>query len=615
MNRIIYIIIFFSFTFSESIKYRLTPQQNQKIRQAKTLQRNGLNEEAKNIYFDLFNESPFLKEAFYPLKKILKNEEDFKTLEKIYPLYLESNNNSISSKIDVIDILIWIKNEKWKSITTDIINNQSAKEKNLKSLFNILLKNSKNIELEKYLNDIRKNKDVDFFSYELGMHYAMEIEIEKSINEFLLHLDHNKSSWKYNIVRNKILSFPDINNVNKKIESILINHKSDNAKLILADVAFKNKNFVLSYELLKKYSNDENKLLEFIDSLIKNKEYELAQNIINDIINSDYNSNIVQGSIIKLAEIYEILLKKQEFNLPISSSIYKNQILDSPFIKINNKNSLLLENAITIYDSLMTNNKNLKSIYNLAQIKYKILGDLDSSYKLFNNVISNSKITDELHSKAIIEMINIMISKGELLKAKAVLKKSREKIELIDLFLIKEIQILFYLNEWEELNDKIDFFLKSDYQNIVYYNDVLKLKSYLAIFESDKEQLKNYTKAQMKKFQNKRYDAIRLINQLSESNNFVELEDSIGNVTSNMKYEHAHLLVKQNNFQGALDVLDTISSDNYNIETSILFKAEIYDFILNDTSNAVDLYLFLLENFPDNIYYDSIRLRLREITS
>ena len=607
MNRIIYIIIFFSFTFSESIKYRLTPQQNQKIRQAKTLQRNGLNKEAKNIYFDLFNENPFLKEAFYPLKKILKNEEDFKTLEKIYPQYLESNNNSISSKIDVIDILIWIKNEKWKSITIDIINNQSAKEKNLKSLFNILLKNSKNIELEKYLNDIRKNKDVDFFSYELGMHYAMEIEIEKSINEFLLHLDHNKSSWKYNIVRNKILSFPDINNVNKKIESILINHKSDNAKLILADVAFKNKNFVLSYELLKKYSNDENKLLEFIDSLIKNKEYELAQNIINDIINSDYNSNIVQGSIIKLAEIYEILLKKQEFNLPISSNIYKNQILDSPFIKINNKNSLLLENAITIYDSLMTNNKNLKSIYNLAQIKYKILGDLDSSYKLFNNVISNSKITDELHLKAIIEMINIMISKGELLKAKAFLKKSREKIELIDLFLIKEIQILFYLNEWEELNDKIDFFLKSDYQNIVYYNDVLKLKSYLAIFESDKEQLKNYTKAQMKKFQNKRYDAIRLINQLSESNNL--------NIASNMKYEHAHLLVKQNNFQGALDVLDTISSDNYNIETSILFKAEIYDFILNDTSNAVDLYLFLLENFPDNIYYDSIRLRLREITS
>ena len=607
MNRIICIIIFFSFTFSESIKYRLTPQQNQKIRQAKTLQRNGLNEDAKNIYFDLFNESPFLKEAFYPLKKILKNEEDFKTLEKIYPLYLESNNNSISSKIDVIDILIWIKNEKWKSITIDIINNQSAKEKNLKSLFNILLKNSKNIELEKYLNDIRKNKDVDFFSYELGMHYAMEIEVEKSINEFLLHLDHNKSSWKYNIVRNKILSFPDINNINKKIESILINHKSDNAKLILADVAFKNKNFVLSYELLKKYSNDENKLLEFIDSLIKNKEYELAQSIINDIINSDYNSNIVQGSIIKLAEIYEILLKKQEFNLPISSNIYKNQILDSPFIKINNKNSLLLENAITIYDSLMTNNKNLKSIYNLAQIKYKILGDLDSSYKLFNNVISNSKITDELHSKAIIEMINIMISKGELLKAKAVLKKSREKIELIDLFLVKEIQILFYLNEWEELNNKIDFFLKSDYQNITYYNDVLKLKSYLAIFESDKEQLKNYTKAQMKKFQNKRYDAIRLINQLSESNNL--------NIASNMKYEHAHLLVKQNNFQGALDVLDTISSDNYNIETSILFKAEIYDFILNDTSNAVDLYLFLLENFPDNIYYDSIRLRLREITS
>ena len=51
MNRIICIIIFFSFTFSESIKYRLTPQQNQKIRQAKTLQRNGLNEGSKKYIF------------------------------------------------------------------------------------------------------------------------------------------------------------------------------------------------------------------------------------------------------------------------------------------------------------------------------------------------------------------------------------------------------------------------------------------------------------------------------------------------------------------------------------------------------------------------------------
>ena len=40
-------------------------------------------------------------------------------------------------------------------------------------------------------------------------------------------------------------------------------------------------------------------------------------------------------------------------------------------------------------------------------------------------------------------MINIMISKGELLKAKSILKKSREKIELIDLFLIKRFKYFF----------------------------------------------------------------------------------------------------------------------------------------------------------------------------
>ncbi len=43
----------------------------------------------------------------------------------------------------------------------------------------------------------------------------------------------------------------------------------------------------------------------------------------------------------------------------------------------------------------MTNNKNLKSIYNLAQIKYKILGDLDklveTKVKKFNSDIGKLK--------------------------------------------------------------------------------------------------------------------------------------------------------------------------------------------------------------------------------
>ena len=607
MNKIQYIVfvIALSFIIGESKKYRLTPTQNQKIRQARTLQNNGLNKQAKEIYYNLFIESPYLKEAFYALKKMLKNEDDIENLKKIYPLYLKENGNSITAKIDVIDIMIWINDDKWKQVVDEIINNKSTKEKHLKSISNVLLKNSKNNELKKYIDIIRKKRNEDFFSYELGTHHAINLSIEESINEFILHLDYNPQ--RYNIIRNRILAFPDIKNINDNIKSILNENKSNNAKLILSEIAFRDKNFIISYELLQKYSDNEAKLLEFVDSLIKNKEYELAQTVIDDIIDSNYSAKTIQSSIIKLAELYEIIIKKETHNLPISSKIYKNELLDSPFKRINNEEILLLENAITIYDSLIINNKDIKSTYNLAQIKYKILGDLDGSNKLFNNIILNTNTSNPFHSNSIIEIINIMISKGQLLKAKETLQKYRDVINPKELFAIKEIQILFYLNEWVVLNQKIDSFLKDDLKNINYYNDVLKMKSYIAIFGNEKEQLNIYTKSLMKKFQNKRYESIKIISELS-NNNKIE-------ISSKMKYEHAQLLIKQNNIDEAITLLDKISEESAEIESAILLKAEIYDYILNNLSIAVDLYLYLLDTYPDSIYYDLIRLRLREITS
>jgi len=607
MNKFKYILIILimSFIFGESKKYRLTPIQNQKIRQARTLQNNGLNKQAKDIYYDLFIENPYLKEAFYPLKKILKNENDTENLKEIYPLYLKENNNSITAKIDVIDIMIWINDNKWKQITDEIVNEKSVNEKHLKSMLNVLLKNNKNKELNDYIETIRKKRNKDFFSYELGNHHAINLSIKESINEFILHLDYNPR--RYNTIRNRILAFPDIKNINDSIKSILNESDSNNAKLILSEIAFRDKNFIVSYELLQKYSNNETKLLEFIDSLIKNKEYELAQTVIEDTIDSNYSAKTIQTSIIKLAELYEIIIKKEKHNLPISSKIYKNELLDSPFKRINNEEILLLENAITIYDSLIINNKDIKSSYNLAQIKYKILGDLDGSSKLFNNVILKTNNSNPFHSNSIIEIINIMISKGELLKAKETLQKYRDVINPKELFKIKEIQILFYLNEWDTLNAKIDSFLKDDFKNINYYNDILKMKSYIAVFGNEKEQLNNYSNSLMKKFQNKRYESIKIISELSNNNNM--------EISSKMKYEHAQLLIKKNDIEEAITILDTINEDSAEIESAVLLKAEIYDYILNNLSDAVDLYLYLLDTYPDSIYYDLIRLRLREITS
>ena len=50
-------------------------------------------------------------------------------------------------------------------------------------------------------------------------------------------------------------------------------------------------------------------------------------------------------------------------------------------------------------------------------------------------------------------------------------------------------------------------------------------------------------------------------------------------------------------------------------ESILLLRAEIYDHIVNNKIEAINLYLLFLDNFPNSIHYDMIRLRLRELSS
>ena len=66
---------------------------------------------------------------------------------------------------------------------------------------------------------------------------------------------------------------------------------------------------------------------------------------------------------------------------------------------------------------------------------------------------------------------------------------------------------------------------------------------------------------------------------------------------------------------GAQDQLPLILDDTIFKELAHLFQSEILDYMENDISNAVDKYLEFLELYPNSIYYDDVRLRLRELTS
>ena len=81
------------------------------------------------------------------------------------------------------------------------------------------------------------------------------------------------------------------------------------------------------------------------------------------------------------------------------------------------------------------------------------------------------------------------------------------------------------------------------------------------------------------------------------------------------KFQQAWLLYLQNELEIVEQKLEEITEDTIYKEMALIFKAEILDYVKKDLSKAIDAYLSFLNNYPNSIYYDDIRLRLRELAS
>ena len=604
ISKIIITILLFNFLFSKIEAHRISPEENKKIKQARALSKNGLYTESSNIYFNLFKENPSSNQILKPLKEILKKNNDVNRLKDVSNIYLKHFNNSHNAKIEILDILIWIDDDKWEEILYSIADKKNIPDKKIKTTLNVLLNNNKINELEKTLQLLRKQKSQDYYSYEMGNYYAMNFSIEESLEEYLLHLKYNPK--KYFVIRNRILAFPEFEQLNDKIQTILEDNSSIQSKIILSDLKFREKKFSESYELIRKYSKNENDLIDFSENLIDNNEYQLAQTVINDILNTSKNKLVIQKAIIILADLFKSTAQTNSLNLKLSNSINHIELLDSPFIKINSEKINLLQNAINIYDSLRINTKDIKATYELAEIKYKILGDLDGANQLYYEVINNRSASD-FKTKSIVGIIDVLISKGNLDLAHKKLIEFKNEFKNKELYSVKYMQILFYLNKWDEFKTFSTSFLKKDIKENKYYNDALKISSYLLLFSDDVQNLNKYAKSHFKNFQNKRIESIEILNSINTLSN-IQIKNKID-------YDLCILYLKQGNYKQAIDILDAINFESAYIESAYLTKAEIYDYILNDKSRAVDIYLYILDTFPNSIHYESIRVRLRELTS
>ena len=606
-KNILSIILLISFLIPNQIIQNKNNSDNDKLyKRAKSLENAGLLDDAEQIYNQIFLASPNNEKYYNALKKILIKNNDCITMMENVIIFSNARGNTKYSKIVELEIKI-ICNADWEILFDQLLNNNLSDSEYLRKLISKIINIGDKKNAIQAINEIRiYNEDMSFFANELGYYYMSSKEYDKSVIEFLNHLE--KFPKHLRMINERIMSFSDDDDeMNKKIIQLLENSDIEQSKIILADFYFKIDKISQSINILK-----ENELMGQMLSLAVNldnlNKFEIANGLFIYIIQNS-ESKVAAKAVFEFAKSLERRGIVEKSNLPISGFMVNNKFFSSPFVRVNETESILMHRAINLYDSLSVSSSDLKSDFRLSEIQFRALEDLDSAYSSYMKIYESTNNKD-LKLKAINRIVDVTLAKGDLNTGMEILNQeldsrlwnADEKIKLR----MKQNQILFYKSEIDFLFDDLAIISKEYSVQEDDYNDIINIMGVLIVFKDYPELFKKYSQAQLKIHQNKRTEAINILDNLSH-------ECDNGLIKDLINYQIANLLIYQKKVDEALYKLTLISEEGIYHELSEILIAEIHDYIIMDYLYAKEYYYNFLKMYPNSIYNEPIRLRLKEI--
>ncbi len=578
------------------------------IRQAKTLQRSGMAEEAEHLFRQVLKKDAGYTRAFQPLKELLKNQQRFGDLIVLVNEYVNARPKDASAKIDKMEIYIWAENDEWKLIAEQVFHANIKREGFLKNLMGRIISAGFVDVALSYINKVRSlNGKPDFYAMELGTYFRMRMAFDKALENYLLHLEHNPQ--KYQLVSSRLMSFPSDEFIVVRLREILTQSNVVGSKLLLSDLEFRAGNFDQSYALLLENYTKPAEVLQFAQQLSTAKAYSIAIKVYSDIINGEFKKEIKRSAIYGLAQTLEAQSVKTDNLLPISSFFDGNEFFSSSYYDVDESLLPSLLKATSIYDSLLTTDGNLDAAFRLAEIKFRAMNDLDGAFSLYEKVQKKGRSRDVKFTSAL-RLIDVYFAKGDINNALKNVqefskgyRKGNEKL----LLNIKKSQAHFYDGDFKASGDSLSAVLKKLQKDSPGFNDLLDVQSILLAFSEDEEAFKIFAEVQLFIRQNKRTQAINKLSELFSIEN-----DFIKDVAL---YQCAYIELLQDNPQQSIIHLQQLSNVSIFSELGKILLAEIYDIVLLESGTAIDIYLQFLEQYPLSIYYDDIRLRLRELAS
>ena len=593
--------------------------------QAMAMEQSGNLDGAVQIYNQILYGNPNHQQSYLQLRNIYTKTGDPASAIPLVTKWLKTHPNDLQSSLALGEF--YFRNQEkekalavWQHFRNTQLNNQTSYRLLLqsyirfgqtKAMASLVLKGRKQFN-EPY-----------FLAIDLANYYQSRQSYDRSLNEYMILIKHQKQYLKYTIDR--ILLMSDDSTTHVLIDSTLLSASANipEVKIISAGFYYKTGQFEKALREHKQMGvnnpSDSKRWLDFSQNLLKENQYQLSIEAYHYFLqNMTRNDPSVLGkTLLGLGQAYENQIIQNQTELQFVKWYPNNDFFQSTRIKGPDILDEPLANTLEHYQSILAllppSNTTATVHFRLGEIQSNILQDVNGAKHSYEKALV-SRPNADLRKKIQIRLGDLLLISGQYPEAIDYFDRQINAVsspENIDGNTIRYLTSLLFNREIDQPLSFLDSIVYAINPNHPYFNDLMEMHDLITQYYSDGT--RDDRLAFESFFQGESLVRQFKIQEAIESFNYINHRHPDALITPLSTLRKALLLLEFDQPEAAL--MAALSIENSPLkDRGLALAGEIEERFLGNPKKALNHYHRILSECKSSLLVEPVRLHIRKLS-
>ena len=593
--------------------------------QAMAMEQSGNLDGAVQIYNQILYGNPNHQQSYLQLRNIYTKTGDPASAIPLVTKWLKTHPNDLQSSLALGEFYFRNQEEEkalavWQHFRNTQLNNQTSYRLLLqsyirfgqtKAMASLVLKGRKQFN-EPY-----------FLAIDLANYYQSRQTYDRSLNEYMILIKHQKQYLKYTIDR--ILLMSDDSTTHVLIDSTLLSASANipEVKIISAGFYYKTGQFEKALREHKQMgvnnSSDSKRWLDFSQNLLKENQYQLSIEAYHYFLQNMTRNNpsVLGKTLLGLGQAYENQIIQNQTELQFVKWYPNNDFFQFTRIKGPDILDEPLANTLEHYQSILAllppSNTTATVHFRLGEIQSNILQDVNGAKHSYEKALV-SRPNADLRKKIQIRLGDLLLISGQYPEAIDYFDRQINAVsspENIDGNTIRYLTSLLFNREIDQPLSFLDSIVYAINPNHPYFNDLMEMHDLITQYYSDGT--RDDRLAFESFFQGESLVRQFKIQEAIESFNYINHRHPDALITPLSTLRKALLLLEFDQPEAAL--MAALSIENSPLkDRGLALAGEIEERFLGNPKKALNHYHRILSECKSSLLVEPVRLHIRKLS-